>query len=320
MGKTPERKTPEGKRPEELPPEGLPQNLSDFALFQSVMKNKEAHEIVLSIIMEKPDLRLEAVRVEEVILNEIEKRAIRLDAWAEDFDSIQYNTEMQNDTKQDDMRRRARFYQGMIDTPILKSGKRTKYKHLPDTAVIFITQEDIFGKNRAKYTFMEQCEEITGLHLEDGTKKIFLNLTSLNGSPELVNLLQYIKNTSLENPMITTKSEKLLRLDEIVSEVKESKEWEELHMSIYSIAYENGQIAGKEIGKEIGARLGEELKLLKQICKKLSKGKSEERIADEVEEDLSVVHKAVAFISGFAPNYDENAIVGAWLKMKEENA
>ena len=119
-------------------------NLSDFALFLSVMKYPEAHESVLSIIMDEPDLKLARVHVEEVVLNAIGKRAIRLDAWAESEDERQFVTEMQNDTQNDDVRRRSRFYQGLLDTPILKAGKKTKYRELPSTIVTFITQEDIF--------------------------------------------------------------------------------------------------------------------------------------------------------------------------------
>jgi len=37
--------------------DGMEMNLSDFALFLSVMRNKEAHEIALSIIMEDPEYR-----------------------------------------------------------------------------------------------------------------------------------------------------------------------------------------------------------------------------------------------------------------------
>ena len=57
-------------------------NLSDFALFLSVMKVKEAYEDVLSIILDEIDLRLKEVKVEQVVLNKSGKRAIRLDAWA----------------------------------------------------------------------------------------------------------------------------------------------------------------------------------------------------------------------------------------------
>ena len=62
---------------------------------------------------------------------------------------------------------------------------------LPSTVIIFITQEDIFSCDLAMYTFTEQCEEVAGLHLDDGTKKIFLNMASKNGRPELISLLQY---------------------------------------------------------------------------------------------------------------------------------
>ena len=172
---------------------GMEINLCDFALFLSVMKSKEAHEITLSIIMENPDLHLDEVHVEEVVLNKCGKRVIRLDAWAKDSEGTQYNTEMQNDIQNDDVRKRSRYYQGLLDSPVLKSGKKTKYKQLPSTVIIFITREDIFGEDLAKYTFTEQCEEVEGLHLDDGTTKIFLNMSSKNGPPELVSLLQYMK-------------------------------------------------------------------------------------------------------------------------------
>ena len=253
----------------ETMPESIELNLCDFALFLSVMKNKEAHEITLSIVMEKPDLKLEEIHVEEVVLNKSGKRAIRLDAWAKDTEGIQYNTEMQNDVGNDDVRKRSRFYQGLIDAPILKSGKETKYKRLPSTVIVFITKEDIFGRDLAKYTFTEQCEEIEGLHLEDGTTKIFLNMTSKNGNPELVSLLQYMKKTNLDNPEILVRDERILRLDSIVNEVKESEEWEVVSMSIYSVALERGETRGKDA------------KLIDIICKKLRKGKSLGVIADE---------------------------------------
>ena len=42
------------------------------------------------------------VKVEQVILNKVGKRAIQLDAWAKTTDQRQFNMEMQNDTKNDD--------------------------------------------------------------------------------------------------------------------------------------------------------------------------------------------------------------------------
>ena len=223
-------------------------NLSDFALFLSVMQNREAYESVLSIILDEKDISLEEVHVEHVVLNDYGKRGIRLDVWARDSKNRRINTEMQNDTESDDIPRRARFYQSLIDTPILKSGSETKYRDLPATIIIFITQEDIFKEDLAMYTFTEQCEEVAGLKLNDGTAKLFLNMKSKNGRPELVSLLQYMKETDIQNPEILVKDGRIEKLDTIVSEVKESIEWEESNVSIYKQGIERGLEQGLERG------------------------------------------------------------------------
>ena len=44
------------------------------------------------------------------------------------------------------------FIKGPLDTPGFEAGKTTRYKHLPSTVIIFITQEDIFGRDQAIYT------------------------------------------------------------------------------------------------------------------------------------------------------------------------
>ena len=240
-------------------PEEKDFNLSDFALFLSVMKNKEAYESTLSIIMDDPELELKEVKVEEVVLNRVGKRAIRLDAWALDTENRQYNTEMQNDTEKDDVRKRARYYQGLLDSPVLKSGKKTRYRQLPSSFIIFITQDDIFKRDLAQYTFTEQCEEVEGLHLEDGTTKIFLNMTCKNGRPDLVSLLQYMKETRLDNPEIMVKDSRMEKLAEIVEEVKQSEEWEAVKMSILSIGLERGKEIGIQRGTEIGKEIGKEI-------------------------------------------------------------
>ncbi len=233
-------------------------NLSDFALFLSVIKVKEAYEDVLGIILDEPELQLKEVKAEQVILNKSGKRAIRLDAWASDMQERQFDMEMQNDAKGDDVRKRSRFYQGMLDTPILKSGKETRYKYLPSTTIIFITQEDIFGRDLAMYTFREWCEEAPDLPLDDGTSKIFLNMTSLNGRPELVSLLQYMKYTTLNNENITVKDKRIVDLDRIVEEVKQTEEWEVVKMGILEIGYEQGKEFGMKEGREEGIREGAE--------------------------------------------------------------
>ena len=54
------------------------------------------------------------------------------------------------------------------------------------------------------------AEEVPELSLEDGTSKIFLNMTSKNGRSELISLLQYMKHTTLDNENVTVKDERIL--------------------------------------------------------------------------------------------------------------
>jgi len=284
-------------------------NLSDFALFLAVMKEPRAYRCVLSVLMDEPDIELSEVKVEQVVLNKSGKRAIRLDAWAKSTDNRQFNMEMQNSSKQDDLRKRSRYYQGMLDTPILKSGKETRYKMLPSTVIIFITQEDIFGKDQAKYTFTEQCIEIPGMQLEDGTTKIFFNMSSKNGTPELISMLQYIKETNLNNPNILVRDARILELDGIVTEVKASEEWEAVKMNILEIGIEKGKEIGIQRGLEEGRQLGiqqgiqqgirqgiqkgADQKLLELVEKKLNKGYSIEQIADMLEESIDKIKEII---------------------------
>ena len=254
-------------------------NLSDFALFLTVMKYKEAYQNTLSIILEEPDIRLKEVKVEQVILNKSGRRAIRLDAWALSEDERAFDMEMQNRADQDFLPKRSRFYQGLMDSPVLKSGKKTRYKYLPSTTIIFITQDDIFKKDLAKYTFTEQCEEVEGLKLEDGTTKIFLNMTSKNGSKELISLLQYMKSTDINNPEIQVRDKRLLDLDKIVTQVKESEEWEAVKMDILDIGIQKGMEQGKERGIEA----------LIKTCKKFHISREDTR--NQIEENFDLTEE-----------------------------
>lgn len=103
-------------------------------------------------------------------------------------------------------------------------------------------------------------------------------MSSKNGAPELVSMLQYMKDTYLGNPEILVKDSRLLELDKIVEEVRESDEWEAVKMNIL------------EIGKEFGAKE----KLKEQIQKKLKKGCSADEIADMLEEKIEVIQQLIS--------------------------
>ena len=110
-----------------------------------------------------------------------------------------------------------------------------------DTVIIFITQKDIFGKDIAEYVCRPEFESHSDIAVSDGTKRIFFNMESLNGREELVSLLQYMKKTDINNPYVTSRDERILKLDRIVNEVRQSTEWEENSMSIYVRSREEGR-------------------------------------------------------------------------------
>lgn len=187
-----------------------------------------------------------------------------------------------------------------MDAPILKAGKNTKYKELPVTIVTFITQEDILGRDSAKYVFTEQCREFQDLELGDGTTKIFLNMKSQNGNSALVSLLQYMKHTSVDNPDIKIWDERLIKIAQVVKEVKESEEWEEVKMGVMSVVMERGM--------EIGEEHGEMKKLVSLTLRKMRRNISPEETADMLETDVEVIRRIYEVAKRFAPDYDERKV------------
>ena len=67
-----------------------------------------------------------------------------------------------------------------------------------------------------------------------------------------MSLLQYMKETRLDNPEVVVKDSRIVELDAIVSEVKQSEEWEEVKMSILEIGLQKGMEQGLQRGMEQG--------------------------------------------------------------------
>ena len=125
-------------------------------------------------------------------------------------------------------------------------------------------------------------------------------------------MIQYMKRTTLDNPEIEVKDERLIELDRIVREVKESEEWEAVKMNILEVGIERGKEIGlergKEIGleqgKEIGLERGKEIGLLEQVCKKMQKGLTVPEIADMLEEPEETIRRICEIAEKYAPEYD----------------
>ncbi len=127
-------------------------------------------ELVLQIVLEKPDLKVLDVRT-QVFVENLLNRSVRLDILATDSTGAKLNVEVQRSDKGAG-RKRARYNSSMMDANLLKKGE--DFDRLPETWVIFITENDVMGKGLPLYP-IERCFLGTGERFEDGSHILYVN-------------------------------------------------------------------------------------------------------------------------------------------------
>ena len=127
-------------------------------------------ELVLQIVLEKPDLKVLDVRT-QVFVENLLNRSVRLDILATDSTGAKLNVEVQRSDKGAG-RKRARYNSSMMDANLLKKGE--DFDRLPETWVIFITENDVMGKGLPLYP-VERCFLGTGERFEDGSHILYVN-------------------------------------------------------------------------------------------------------------------------------------------------
>ena len=132
--------------------------------------NTECIQLVLRIVLDKPDLSVVDVRT-QVFVENLLNRSVRLDVLATDQVGRKFNIEIQRADKGAG-RRRARYNSSMMDANLLKKGE--DFESLPETFVVFITENDVIGKGRPVYP-IERCFIDTGEKFEDGSHILYVN-------------------------------------------------------------------------------------------------------------------------------------------------
>lgn len=127
-------------------------------------------ELVLQIVLEKPDLKVLDVRT-QVFVENLLNRSVRLDILATDSTGAKLNVEVQRSDKGAG-RKRARYNSSVMDANLLKKGE--DFDKLPETWVIFITENDVMGKGLPLYP-IERCFLGTGERFEDGSHILYVN-------------------------------------------------------------------------------------------------------------------------------------------------
>ena len=261
--------------------------ISNDFLFGRVMQNPKLCKKLLETILGIEIERIEYPEGQKVINLEKDAKSVRLDIFVRDEKKSVYDIEMQA-CSSTELPKRSRYYTAMLDLDMLDKG--ISYKELKHSFVIFICTFDAFDRERYCYTFENICKEEEGLRLDDGTTKIFLNALGTKGevSPELKAFLRYVAGNKSDDEFVKA-------LDAEVVKIRESKEWRREYMTLLMRDREN---------VEKGIEQGGLYQLINMVYKKIQKGKALELIADELEEDISLIQKIYDAILLSGEDYD----------------
>ena len=260
-------------------------NLTDDFLFDVATEELENCKAIIELTT---GLRLKSLKWksgQKVIHNLPGKRGVRLDFIAESEDGRIFDVEMQN-RNEGNIPKRTRFYQALIDAPILKSGERGFDKMNP-LYIIIICNYDPYGKKKYCYTFDNQCKEVPGLRLGDEVTKLLLSTKGENEEEvpkELVDFLHYVTESN-ENGLPDECDERLKRLHESIREIKASADMEVEYMKM-----EERERIIRDEGKQIGIINGKIESVLELLE---DKGEVPEKVKAEIfaETDPEVLKK-----------------------------
>ena len=207
--------------------------------------NKEAAQVFLRIILGDDKIKVKNVRIQSFIQN-IYGHSSQLDILAQDSKGRYFNVEVQR-SDEGAPARRARFYSSILDTHFLQPGKL--YEELPDTYVIFITENDVLHDNLALYNIRRRIDE-NAKCFEDGSHIIYVN-SQRRDNTALGKLMQDLYCTEPKNLHYH-------EFDERMEFLKYSKEGEEKMTDVIEeYAARKAEALAKEAVKEAAKKAEE---------------------------------------------------------------
>lgn len=223
---------------------------TDDYMFCKIMKDEGICKAVVETILNIKIKQIEYIVDQEELRVSPEAKYVKLDIRLEDEDKI-INVELQNINHQG-LAKRARYYQSVSDVEATQKG--TFYKDLKDSYVIFICNFDPFVKGLPYYEFENICLAYNPvIRLEDGTKKVFLNVTAKDLSKldfNLQSLYHYIRDEKVESNLTNTIAQKLSLTKSEIEERKEYMTYTLKLMDYKELGYKEGIEKGIQKGIE----------------------------------------------------------------------
>lgn len=219
---------------------------TDDFMFGHVMQNKEICTGLLERLLNIKIKKLVYPKLQKHIAPYYKSKGVRLDVYVEDSDRV-FDIEIQN-FLDDELPKRTRFYQSIMDIDLLLKGK--KYSELKESFIIFVSKNDFFKVGLPCYTFSNQCHEKQDLELNDKTKKIFFNASAFLKEKDLEKkaILQYIMEKDSTSDFTT-------QIDEIIEQAKHNEIFRGDYM-IWGLAEQDAEKRGFNVGVEQGIAQG----------------------------------------------------------------
>lgn len=244
--------------------------LIDDNFMTKVFEDKECVEILLKAIIKKNDLKVSSVNVQYDIKN-LQGRSVRLDVLAEDKDGKMYNIEIQRNNH-GTIPKRARYNSSLLDANITDAGE--DYKNLTETYIIFITEGDILGANKALY-HVDRIVKETKKSFGDEAHIIYVN-SKIQNNTVLGRLMHDFYCTDAKD----IKNRKLAKR---VKFFKEDKEGVKIMSNVFEeIKNEGAETRAYEIARSLitlgvdDDKILQSTKLSKHVFEKLKKEVKEE--------------------------------------------
>ena len=236
-------------------------------------------DFMFGVVMQDKDICKEALecmlgfKIDHIEYNEPQKtvaplytaHGIRLDVYVKDSNRI-YDVEIQNKDEQD-IGRRTRYYQSMMDVDSLLKGQ--DYSELKESIVIFLCRFDPFKKDIPCYTVRRTCKQDASVFVDDAAVVQIFNCTAYDKieNESLRKFLKFVQTNKAESDFTR-------RLNDMV---ETQKQVEELKKTYLSWSLHDSDV--RREGIAIGEKRGEERAKLEDARNFLLENLPEETIA-----------------------------------------
>ena len=220
---------------------------ADNYIFCKVMLDEELCKKFIEILLDISISKIEYLNTENLVENYYDSRGVRRDVYVMDSDRV-FDIEMQTGDY-DDLLLRARYYQSASDVATTK--RRTMFKKLKESFILFVCVDDPFGAGIPVYTRKMEFLETDEILYNDKSHAVFYNASAydkVTDNEELKAVLRFVYENKAQ-------SEYTDQLDVSSKNAKSRSEWEDDYMYFQDILEEEKELA-REAGLAEGRQAG----------------------------------------------------------------